>query len=138
MLFCKRQINGDKFQKTFVSSEHTKRHIAHNLNHNSIYQYRVDGDLITHEKQLRCDFLLENEDTKRVYFIELKGSDLIHAVEQVENTIRLFSQIIEGYAVLPRIVCRSNTHNLQLSKVLKFRQAYPSSLIQNNVIEENI
>ena len=98
----------------------------------------MDGDLITDKDQLRCDFLLENEDVKRAYFIELKGSDLGHAVEQVENTIRYFSHIISGYAVLPRIVCHSNTHKMQLSEVLKFRKMYPSCIIRDNFIEEDI
>ncbi len=138
MLFPERQINKDEFQKTIVSAEHSKKHIAHNVHQCYVYQYRVDGDLIAGSTQSRCDFLLENEDTKQAYFIELKGSNLGHAVEQIENTIKLFSTKVKGYSIFPRIVCHSNTHNVRDSSVLKFRKQYPNCIIRDIFIEEDI
>ena len=139
MLFCGKQINSDSHQKIIVSSEHSKKHIAHNVHHSAVYQYRVDGDLIADSTRLRCDFLLENEDTKHAYLIELKGSNLDHAVEQIENTIKFFSHKLNGYTILPRIVCHSNTHKTHSSKVRKFcKEHYRKYVIQDVSIEEDI
>ena len=139
MLFCGKQINNCIHQKTIVSSENKKKHIAHNVNGDAVYQYRVDGDLITDTIQSRCDFLLENESKKYAYLIELKGSNLDHAVEQIENTITFYSKELNGYTVLPRIVCRSNTHKMRSSKVQKFcKKYYQKYVIKDVLIEEDI
>lgn len=47
-----------------------------------VTHYKIDGNVI--KKGSRCDYLLLNENTLTAYLIELKGSDLLKAAEQLE------------------------------------------------------
>lgn len=78
-------------------------------------------------EESKCDFLLLNEDKGKAYFIELKGSDLLHAVEQLEATYlnSKLESIRKNYICCFRAVLRrSNTHKINSSKVLAFRKKY--------------
>ena len=49
----------------------------------------VDGCYIT--TGLKCDFLFEiinNEEIEKVFYVELKGSDVAHGIQQLEATLR--------------------------------------------------
>lgn len=53
--------------------------------------YHVDGDIIT--EGYKCDFLIlaDRKDNKRSWlgvFVELKGTDVEHALQQLEATLR--------------------------------------------------
>lgn len=73
-------------QKIIVSKDkgNPQKHIANNINEDEVYQYKVDGTII--QEGLRCDYLVWNERKKHIYYIELKGSDLEHALEQLDAT----------------------------------------------------
>jgi hypothetical protein len=80
---------------------------------NFITKYRVDGNLIKEGK--KCDFLLLNCEKRKAYFIELKGSNLHRAIDQINQTIDLLqSSIKDDFAIYARIVLtRVNTINLE-------------------------
>lgn len=75
-----------KNQKIIVSKDkrNPQKHIALNNDLNDVYHYKIDGGVITFG--LRCDYLLWNETKHHIYFIELKGSDIKHALDQIEET----------------------------------------------------
>lgn len=138
MLHPNRSRCHEKKQRIAVQ-ENKSKYIANNLNRNTIYLYKIDGDIIpSSTSELRCDYLLENETNMDLYFIELKGTDLKHAIDQIYATIQRYQYIIQKYTVKPRIVYQSNTHAIQDSKVRKFRKQYKLSIIKTNYIEENI
>jgi DNA-binding protein YbaB len=56
-----------------------------NKNKEDIRKVTVDGCAIT--QGIRCDWLLIRPDDKE-FFVELKGSDLKHAYEQIERSIK--------------------------------------------------
>jgi hypothetical protein len=62
----------------------------------------VDGCYVTEDK--RCDFLLIDCDSKAAFFIELKGSDVLKAVEQIDETINRFWHQMNGFIINGRIV----------------------------------
>lgn len=68
--------------------------------------------------------MLLNDTRRKAYYIELKGSDIPKAIEQIENTILLLSSSITKYQSFPRIVYRTGSHKIQDSKVLKWRKKY--------------
>jgi len=81
--------------------------------------YRIDACVITTGR--KCDFLLT--DAQKCYLIELKGSDLLSAVEQIDQTLEALLPVISSYVVLRRIVLtRVNTANLRNSKYLKLKK----------------
>ncbi len=124
-----------------VSREKGKTHRALNNDRNTVYQYIIDGEVILKsDPQKRCDYLVENEDKKAAYLIELKGTDLPHALEQIEATIQLFSRKFRenSYNFYPRIVYGSNTHAVNDSRYRNFMKKYPQSKIKTTIIEEVI
>ena len=124
-----------------VSREKGKTHRALNNDRNTVYQYIIDGEVILKsDPQKRCDYLVENEDKKAAYLIELKGTDLQHALEQIEATIQLFSRKFKenSYNFYPRIVYGSNTHAVNDSRYRNFMKKYPQSKIKTTIIEEVI
>jgi len=57
----------------------------------SIRVIRIDDCVI--KEGLRCDYLVIPEDEDRIeHYIELKGSDISHAVKQLESTIPQVSE----------------------------------------------
>ena len=103
------------------------------------YQPFRDGEVFNSPGEERCDFLLLNDEStpKASYYIELKGSDLPKAIRQIENTIRLLSPSLPGYAVLRRIVYHTGSHNVQASEVLRWRAKY-KAVIKEREYSENI
>lgn len=124
-----------------VSKEKSKIHRALNNDRNTVYQYKIDGDVIrTTDAKKKCDYLVENEDKKTIYLIELKGTDLPHAFEQIEATIQFFASKFRenGYTIYPRIVYGSNTHAVNDSHYRKFIKKYPQSKLKTQFMEEVI
>lgn len=120
----------------------TKReHRAINKNICRVTQYKVDGD-VTRDTSIRCDYLVMNDDLKEAYLIELKGSDIEHALEQLEATAKRFQNELREYFVKYRIVCsRARTQAIYGSKCKKFKQKHSRSgefVCRENLIEEQI
>ncbi|XZN94446.1 MAG: hypothetical protein ACM65K_16275 [Microcoleus sp.] len=61
-----------------------------NPNQDKILTIKVDGCVISDNETLRCDYALMPSDEIEIY-VELKGSDIAHAVAQLESTIGLLS-----------------------------------------------
>lgn len=109
----------------FTSSENRCTHIGRNPKQDHIRQFKVDGEVLkAGTPEQRCDYLLLNDTRRKAYYIELKGSDIPKAIEQIENTILLLSSSITKYQSFPRIVYRTGSHKIQDSKVLKWRKKY--------------
>lgn len=106
-------------RKIITLRERRSVYTGSNLNEKLFCAYRIDGCLITSDK--KCDYLLT--DAGACYLIELKGSDLITAVEQIENTLNTIFSTVSVYTVLGRIVLtRVNTQDIRNSKYLKLKK----------------
>ena len=93
------------------------RYVNRSLNH--LAKYRIDGGLIA-DNGAKCDYLLLNCERKQSYFIELKGSDIIHAIEQIDRSIDEMKNKLPNFAFSARIVLtRVNTTALKNTKFLK-------------------
>ncbi len=56
-------------------------HRAKNPAGDYVTHYKIDGNVI--KAGSRCDYLLLNEESRMAYLIELKGSDLVKAAEDI-------------------------------------------------------
>lgn len=65
-----------------------------NPNQHQILKIKVDGCVLKDNETLRCDYALVPSIDVEIY-VELKGSDISHAVKQVESTIQLLSDNIK-------------------------------------------
>lgn len=59
-----------------------------NPNQDKILTIKIDGCVISDNNVLRCDYAIVLSNEVEIY-IELKGSDISHAVKQIESTIKL-------------------------------------------------
>ena len=91
---------------------------------------------------LRCDYLLINEDKSDAYLIELKGADIVHAVDQLEATAQTLKLALQNYHIKYRLVhTKARTHALMETKFKKFCQRHRKSgefLRRENTLEETI
>lgn len=123
----------------FSSAEKRCSHIANNPHHKHIRQFKVDGEVFPPgTPQKRCDYLLLDDTGHQSYYIELKGSDVLAAIAQIEDTISEISPSIKDYMILCRIVYRTATHELNGSKVLRWKQQRKNVIIKSVRIEETI
>ncbi len=129
-------------RRTSISVEEKKKiYSAQNKNQNTVCLIRIDDCLI--KKGKKCDYLLLNCDSKVSYFIELKGKDILDAVEQIDTSINLLINKISEYAVNARIVLtrvfppdlKSNKYK-RLEKKLK---KYNGTVLKHeNILKEDI
>jgi hypothetical protein len=93
---------------------------------------RVDGCAIILGR--RCDYLLLSHD-QHEHFIELKGTDVIHACTQLEATIKQLSANVQtqpktSYVVASRVIPFISTTIQAIKK--RFRNQFNCNLIVKN------
>lgn len=131
---------GDTHKKVYVSAEKGRKHIANNpAGRYEVRQYRLDGEIVKNE--VCCDFLLLNDTYLNAYYIELKGSDLVHAVEQVEAGRRIFKDSLKDYTSYFRIVTsKTRTQDLHSTRFRHFQRVVGRDriIVKTNEIEETL
>lgn len=113
-------------------------HKANNISKSFVTHYKIDGNVI--KSGSRCDYLLLNEDKKKAYFIELKGSDLVKAARQLEAAERILHNEVAAYEVYYRIAAnKCKTQEVRSSAYRKYQILWKGRLVQKTgFIEENI
>lgn len=117
-------------QKIIVSQDpgERRKHIADNTELHTVSHYRIDGVVINSGE--RCDYLLLDEDRKTAYLIELKGSDVIKGINQLETTSRVLYAYLASYLIKYRlVVSRVNTHDLHQMGYMKFKRKFGDAFI---------
>lgn len=97
----------------------------------------VDGCQIT--DGIRCDYLILDH-CHNEYFVELKGKDLPHAIEQLEATIQQLSDknnTTRKQAIIVSSRNPSNDTSVQRAKAI-FKKKYNTELISKNILAEII
>lgn len=122
----------------FISKENNCTHRGKNASRCAVRQFKIDGDVFKDGDAQRCDFLLLNDDKQTSYYIELKGSDLPKAINQIEHTIAIISPSLPNYKVFRRIVYRTGTHRIRESIVIQWRKKNRTALIRERLLEEDI
>ena len=104
---------------TCTDAKSNTKFIYENDSLDELTKYRVDGCLINDDNS-KCDYLLLNCTKEVSYFVELKGSDLIKAVEQIDRSIDILHKDFKEYSVEARIVLtRVNTTDLKSTKLIR-------------------
>ncbi|MDO4719845.1 MAG: hypothetical protein Q4A78_04210 [Peptostreptococcaceae bacterium] len=126
-------------QKEIVSKDKgsSRKHKAVNLLRYKVRHYQLDGDLI--RGRTCCDFLLLNDTGSKAYLIELKGSNLDKAVEQLEEGRKILEAELSGYEFFYRAVCsRVKTHKINSRKVRSFKEKHPQFIYKTEYCEEKL
>lgn len=78
-----------------VCQERKRRYNLKNSSGYNIVKFHMDGGVIIDEPSMpKCDYMLYVKDDRcpMVRFVELKGKDIHHAVEQIYSTLKFFRQ----------------------------------------------
>ena len=114
-------------QKLFVYQEMRSKLTLENVDSIESISVRVDGCEIN-DNSIRCDFMHLAKGIE--FYIELKGQDLEHALEQIKSTIiRLSSNIKKGNKISYIICTRSPMSSSEIQNhKLDFRKRFNSKL----------
>lgn len=69
------------------------KYIGNNPRQKQISEIEVDGCVIKDPNKRKCDYLILDFEDKLSYFIELKGSNLNDAYQQITDTIQEFKRM---------------------------------------------
>ena len=102
-------------RKIVTVEEKKKKYELENPNEDKIASFRIDGGMISSPNEVKCDHLLVDTASKTAVFVELKGTDLKHAFEQVEVTMAKLLSGLQNYRIFARIVTshRTNVPNIK-------------------------
>lgn len=105
----------DKGTSEYQYVNKSKKHLA---------KYRIEGGLIPkNAEDKKADFLLLNCENKQSFFIELKGSDMLRAIDQINKSIDLLESNLTDFAFFARIVLTKTSHtDLRSLKYIQLRQ----------------
>ena len=125
----------DKYQKIVVSSD-SKSRCQHILNNpdgkNSLRQYKLDEDIFP--QRTCCDFLVLNDTLRNAYFIELKGRDFTHGIEQLRSAENLLHSELSDYKKLFRLIhTRNLVHRLRTSKINKIIASWHGNFVERTL-----
>jgi hypothetical protein len=114
-------------QKIITFSEKRSTLILKNTNKVYATCVRVDGCEIT--TGIRCDHLMLAKEIE--HFIELKGQDLPHAIDQLIASMRVLSSDIKRQTKIAYIICtRSPLNSTAIQNLqVQFRKHYNSQLV---------
>lgn len=71
----------------------------------------IDGGLITASDQSKCDYLFVYCEKKYAYFVELKGRNFEHAIEQITNTINSMQKHVQHFDLIHARIVLSKARN---------------------------
>ncbi|MGI6456187.1 MAG: hypothetical protein ACOX5R_11290 [bacterium] len=116
--------------------------VFRNPNRQQIRKIEIDGCVITENELRKCDYLIIAPDQIERY-VELKGSDIIAAIEQLKGTMEYLygghnkkqTEKI-SYVVCTHVSPAINT-TIQVKKV-HFKRSYNSELIVTKHLEINL
>ena len=68
---------------------------------------KIDGCVFKTEDGIKCDYLFEVDNLKKLYFVELKGTDIIKGIRQIYETVRHLQPFYPNWVYEARIVSRN-------------------------------
>lgn len=114
-----------------------------NNERNELIVYKIEEGILKNEPGLKCDFGLYTVSSNTIRFIELKGSDLKHAIKQIINSIKnvvdknsIEVDRIHGRVVLSKVRTpdMNSTYEKELKRMLKKRNG--DFRRENSVLKE--
>lgn len=120
--------------------EKKKKYLLHNDQEHTMAVFHVDGEMIQSNDAIKCDNLILDLTNMTAIFIELKGTDLAHALVQINSTIDMMKNDVAEYSKFARIVTsnRTNVPNIKANPnyIKLYRKA--NVKIGATIIEEDV
>lgn len=126
-------------RKNVTCEENKKRYNLINKNLYKITVYHMDGGIVHNEPNAnKCDYLYGVNDTLHptAIFIELKGRDIPHALEQVKSSITNFAHCFHDHRIYARIICKSVPRLFNDPSIQNYNKLLRKKYSGNLVIKE--
>ncbi len=124
--------------------------LVNNPNRYNVCCLLIDGCLIESQEEEKTDFLLlkcpkkEDDMTSIAYFVELKGSNLVKAVRQINNSLNILLPKLEEYSIINGRIVTTRVDKIDLGHtdyraLMKRLKKLNGTLEQKSIqMEENI
>ena len=117
-----------KTKDSQIKFEENKRKIVFE-NPSRLSYERVDVDGCTITEGIRCDKLLLSEDEHEERYVELKGTDVMHAIDQLEETIKHLGEYTDNrYAYIISTNVAPAIYPKCQAKIKYFKEKYCAEL----------
>jgi len=105
-LILEKCIEFNKVRKICIAEENGKKFELINKSQFQIRKVKVDFCLNQLRNEKRCDYLMSIDKINKpvVFFIELKGGDLIKAVKQINDSIIYLKPEFNNYVINARMI----------------------------------
>ncbi len=127
-------------RKNISISENRKKYLLHNDLRNNMAVFHVDGAMVQDKNTIKCDNLVLDTTGMKAIFVELKGTDLAHALQQINQTIDMMRDDISNYTKYARIVTSNRTNVPNIRANPEYIKLYKKANVKvsANLIEEKI
>lgn len=103
--------------------ERKKKILFMNQSRQQYLKIQIDGG-VCNDQEMKCDKLLRSSEGDRDYFVELKGDDVHHAVQQLLSTVQRFHTrntkcFIRALAVTTAAAPKTDTTIMKTQALLK-------------------
>ena len=115
-----------------ISCKESQNSLSFYCSGEQFYKIKIDGCEIIDNNVLKCDFMIMKNDEAIEIYIELKGSDIQHAIKQIMATID--SKGLKSAAKYGVVVATSIPPGTTLNKITKI---LGSKIGPNNIIVKN-
>lgn len=127
-------------RKKISISENRKKYLLHNDLRNNMAVFHVDGAMVQDKNTIKCDNLVLDTTGMKAIFVELKGTDLAHALQQINQTIDMMRDDISNCTKYARIVTSNRTNVPNIRANPEYIKLYKKANVKvsANLIEEKI
>jgi hypothetical protein len=112
-LILEKCIEYNDNRKECIATENGKTFKLENKSGLIVRKVKVDKCLAQKVEEGRCDFLMNVDEKRIVYFIELKGGDLRKGLKQIIDTIEYLNSEFTNFIFEARIVGSGNVPRLK-------------------------
>lgn len=127
-------------RKNISISENRKKYLLHNDLRNNMAVFHVDGAMVQDKNTIKCDNLVLDTTGMKAIFVELKGTDLAHALQQINQTIDMMRDDIPNCTKYARIVTSNRTNVPNIRANPEYIKLYKKANVKVSakLIEEQI
>lgn len=122
---------------TIVCEEHYKKTLF-DCNGETFHKVIIDGGVVSNNTtELRCDFMVVQDDETVELYIELKGQDIAHAAKQILQTIKNHGsqRAKKRYTAIVTSTTPKKNTALDSVKILLKKKTLIAPFIKNNILK---
>jgi len=94
-------------ERSNVAKENNKQFRIESSSNSVICRLKIDGCIINDNTIVKCDYVFKICDIDKLIFVELKGTDVNHAIQQIVTTLDNLKHLIKTSSIEAYIISSS-------------------------------